>query len=62
MIWDDVEKLYGKSIANRMKHSKMLSAITVQVLDNGDFDIPEIDIENAYKDITGQYIHPYAWD
>ena len=61
MFWEDVEKMYGKSMADKMAESEQLCCVTV-VMRDGKADIPEIDIENAYKDITGQYIHPYAWD
>lgn len=62
MIWKDVEEQYGMDMANRMKNSKMLTGITVTIQDDGEFDIPERDIELAYRDVTGGYIHPFEWD
>ena len=62
MIWKDVEEQYGMDMANRMKNSKMLTGITVTIQEDGEFDIPERDIELAYRDVTGGYIHPFEWD
>ena len=57
MIWTDVEKKYGKKLATKMSKSKYLQGITVELTEDGKVDIPEGDIEVAYKDITGKPIY-----
>lgn len=61
MIWKEVEEKYGKKIADRMKRSRMLMGITVTKR-NGEWDIPESDIENAYRDVMGKPIPLEGWD
>ena len=41
MIWSDVEKKYGKELANKMSKSKYLRGITVELTEEGKVDIPE---------------------
>lgn len=62
MIWTDVEKKYGKRLANKMKKSEYLQGITVIAGPNGEADIPERDIDLAYRDVMGKKIHPLEWD
>ena len=62
MIWDEVEKKYGKKMADKMKKSNMLKGITVSLTDDGKADIPERDIEIAYKDVNKKYIGHMEWD
>ena len=62
MIWKDVEKKYGKRMANKMKNSQFLECITCTELPNGETDIPERDIENAYADVMGKHVPEEAWD
>ena len=62
MIWKDVEKKYGKEIADEMKQSSYLQGITITMTENGETDIPESDIRLAYKDIKGKRISPFEWD
>lgn len=62
MIWSEVEDKYGKEMADKMKKSQYLFGITCVKRDDGELDIPESDIELAYKDVTGQKIHPYEVD
>jgi len=62
MIWKEVEEKYGKHVAEAMKDSKYLECITCTMTKRGEVDIPERDIELAYREITGGYIHPLEWD
>ncbi|GAI09732.1 unnamed protein product [marine sediment metagenome] len=62
MIWEEVEEKYGKEIADKMKKSKMMCGITMSLRADGKTDIPERDIELAYKDVMGKPIHPLEWD
>jgi hypothetical protein len=61
MIWSEIEKRYGKKLANKMKKSEYLIGITVE-MKNGQMDIPESDIHLAWKDATGKKIHPLEID
>jgi hypothetical protein len=61
MLWKDVEKKYGIVISEAMKKSKYLECITVSIdPETGEVDIPEIDIENAYRDIKRWIVN--GWD
>lgn len=62
MLWEEVEKKYGKKLAAKMKKSKWLHGITVKIRKDGKIDIPECDIDRAYRDVTGKSIHPSEWD
>lgn len=61
MFWEEVEKKYGKRLANKMKKSKYLQGITM-TLKNGKLDIPERDIDLAYRDVMKRPIHIFEWD
>lgn len=61
MIWREVEQKYGKTLAKKMKKSQYLDGITVTMRD-GEMDIPERDIDLAYRDVKKRYIHPEEWD
>jgi len=65
MIWKEVEEKYGKNVSEAMKNSKYLQCITCQeiIIDSKkEVDIPERDIELAFKDIKGEYINSLEWD
>lgn len=62
MIWKEVEKKYGTKIANKMEKSEYLQGITLTMGPNGKADIPERDIDLAYRDVMGKKIHPLEWD
>jgi hypothetical protein len=62
VTWDNVEKRYGKEIADKMKESEWLSCITVVMLPNGEPDIPQSDIDNAYRDVMGEKVPYWMWD
>jgi len=62
MIWSEVEEKYGKETADKMKRSSWLECITVRQLKNGDIDIPESDIMNAYDNIKGNKINWMRFD
>jgi hypothetical protein len=62
MIWSEVEEKYGKEIADKIKKNRMLRGITITITKNGEPDIPNIDIELAYKDVMGLPMHPMEWD
>jgi len=62
MIWKDVEKNYGKEMADKMKESQYLKGITVTMNKKGETDIPEGDIYLAWKDVNGKMIHVEEWD
>ena len=63
MIWKEVEKKYGKKNAAKMKKSKYLMGITVTMGKDGKPDIPERDIDLAYRDtIKKEKIQIEEWD
>lgn len=62
MIWEQVIKKYGKTIAKKMSKSKYLTGITITMTDDGKPDIPESDIRLAFKDIIGKKIEDSEWD
>jgi hypothetical protein len=62
MTWEEVEKKYGKRLANKMKKSPYMSNITVSLLSSGETDFPERDIWLAYKDVCKLPIHSLEWD
>ena len=62
MIWKEVEKKYGKEMADKMSKSLFLTGITISINKDGETNIPETDIIRAYKDVTGKKIHPLDWD
>lgn len=51
MIWEEVEKKYGKETADKMSKSKYLQRIIVGLTEDSKVDIPEGDIKLAYKDV-----------
>jgi hypothetical protein len=55
----DAIKKYGKSMFKKM--DKHLVGITITVTD-GEEDIPESDLELAYKVVKGKKVHPFEWD
>ncbi len=62
MIWEDVELRYGKKLTDKMKKSQYLQGITVKKLPNGEIDIPERDIDLAYRDVKKKPISITEWD
>ena len=62
MLWEDVEKKYGKETADKMKTSKYLKNITLSFTKDGKTDFPETDIRLAYKDVMNLSIHYCEWD
>lgn len=55
----DAIKKYGAKMFKKM--SKHLIGITVTIKD-GKEDIPESDLELAYKVVKGKKVHPLEWD
>ena len=62
MIWKEVERIYGKEMADKMSHSKYLQGITVEFTEEGEADIPFSDIDNAYRDIKNIPLPLGCWD
>ncbi len=55
MLWKDVEKKYGKKMAEKMKESRYLNENTV--IKNGEIDYPKWDVYVAHRDVTKQFIY-----
>ena len=59
----EIIKKYGRRNWDKMKKSEWLMSITVSLNDDGSVDIPERDIELAYKDkILKKKIGVEEWD
>lgn len=58
MTPSEAEKKYGKKIFEKMQ--RYLNGITVTKLPNGEFDIPEIDLDDAYREMKGE--NGLYWD
>lgn len=61
MLWKDVEKRFGKKLANKMKKCPYMRGITVRITKQG-FDYPESDIQVAYKWAKGLPISDWEID
>lgn len=55
-------KKYGQKTWDKMCATGWLDGITVTLLSNGEMDIPESDIDRAYRASQGHYIHSEEWD
>jgi hypothetical protein len=65
MIWQEVEKKYGKTMANKMKKSTWLRGITVEIIKikgKKEIDYPERDIKLAHRDVLHEKISQTEWD
>ena len=51
---------YGKETYQKM--CKFMNGITVSLDKDGEVDIPERDLELAYKQLHGYKMHPFEWD
>lgn len=51
---------YGEETYRRM--GKFMNGITVSQDKDGEIDIPERDLEQAYRQLHGGRIHPFEWD
>ena len=61
MFWEEVIEFYGEELAEKMEKSEYLCCVTV-VMRDGKADIPERDIDLAYRDVMKLDIHPSEWD
>ena len=59
---ETIIKTYGYHTWQAMKTSTYLDGITCRMTKDGKMDIPERDLENAYKDIQGLKVHWWEWD
>ena len=62
MEWFEVVAKYGKEMSAKMAKSGYLENITLSINDDGKVDIPDRDIELAYRDIKGGKIYVAEWD
>lgn len=45
-----------------MVRTSWLDGITCTITPDGKIDIPQNDIDLAYKAVKGKYINPFEWD
>jgi hypothetical protein len=62
MIVSEAIKKYGSETWAKMSESGWLDGITVTIGKNGETDIPQSDLDRAYRAIQGKPIHPLDWD
>jgi hypothetical protein len=60
VTWKQVVVEYGQEMCDKMIATGYLDAITVVRLPSGEADIPQIDIERAYRAANGRTVHD--WD
>jgi len=53
---------YGKTLGNEILKDDFMRGITVSINKDGEFDIPECDVERALKHIQGKHISDLEWD
>lgn len=58
----EVIKKVGKEMWDKMVATKWLDGITVTMNENGETNIPQSDIDRAYRAAKGEKIHPLNWD
>jgi hypothetical protein len=58
----EVIKKVGKPMWDKMVATTWLDGITVTMNENGEMDIPQSDIDRAYRAANGGNIHPLEWD
>jgi hypothetical protein len=56
-----IEK-YGIDMWNKMAATGWLDGITCQVLPDGSINIPQRDINCAYRAATGEFVSDAEWD
>lgn len=62
VTWSQVIKKYGKDMADKMSRSPYLTGITISLNENGEADIPQRDVDLAFRDIRGEHIGNEEWD
>lgn len=69
MIKSEIEAKYGKEMAEKIFASRYMQGVTcgVRRIEMGTdatcvADYYEDDVERAYRDVTGKFVHPMEWD
>ena len=60
MKTEEAIRKYGEETYRKM--SAFMGVITVSLDEDGEVDIPERDLEQAYRQLHGGKIHPFEWD
>jgi len=60
--WKQVIETYGEEMADKMQRTGYLDCITYIVLPSGEIDIPQRDIDNAFRAANGGIIEDMEWD
>ena len=56
-----IEK-YGKEMWDKMVATGWLDGITCRIMPNGEIDIPQSDIDRAYREAKGEYVSHLEMD
>lgn len=60
--WKQVVEKYGEEMAEKMRDSEWLYGITCTILPSGEIDIPQRDIDIAFRAANGETISEMEWD
>ena len=60
--WNQVVDEYGAKMADKMQRTGYLDCITCTILPSGEIDIPQRDIDIAFRAANGGYIGEMEWD
>jgi hypothetical protein len=69
MIRSEIESKYGKDLTEKIFASRYMKVVTclgriVKEIsgESMELDFYEDDIDRAYRDVTGKFVHPMEWD
>ncbi|MFA5409186.1 MAG: hypothetical protein WC343_10500 [Bacilli bacterium] len=60
--WKQVIETYGEEMAAKMRDNEWLDCITCTILPSGEIDIPQRDIDIAFRAANGGIIGDMEWD
>jgi hypothetical protein len=60
--WKQVVEKYGQEMSDKMADTGLLDAITCVMTPAGEADIPQCDIDLAYRAANGGEIRGWDWD
>jgi hypothetical protein len=60
--WKQVIETYGEEMADKMQKTGYLDCITCVLLPSGEIDIPQRDIDIAFRAANGGRISEMEWD
>jgi len=58
----EILKKYGKKLGNKILKDTYMTGITVTILPDGDYNIPQSDVIRALRHIEDEKFEDGAWD